>query len=77
MKVLLFARVRDLIGADSVDVPASATVGALREALMAAYPHAAGLLAKSMIAVNDDYADDATSIPADAEVALLPPVSGG
>ena len=77
MKVLLFARARDLIGADRVDVPASPNVGALRQQLMRAYPNVAGLLERSAFAINDEFADDATPIPADAEVALLPPVSGG
>jgi molybdopterin converting factor subunit 1 len=75
----MFARARDLIGSDRVEIalPAGATVGALRRRLMQEYPQAAGLLEKSAFAVNDEYADDAAPIPADAEVALLPPVSGG
>ena len=77
MKVLLFARVRDLLGADHIDVDAPAYVGELRRQLMRAYPQAAGLLEKSACAINDEFADDATPIPADAEIALLPPVSGG
>jgi sulfur-carrier protein len=79
MNVLLFARLRDLVGSDrvEVDVPATATIGDLRRQLIGQYPHLAGLLAKSAFAVNDEYADDGAPIPADAEVALLPPVSGG
>lgn len=77
MKVLLFARARDLIGADRIDVNACVSVGDLRRHLMQAYPKAAGLLEKSAFAVNDELANDAAPIPPDAEVALLPPVSGG
>jgi molybdopterin converting factor subunit 1 len=79
MNVLLFARARDLIGADCIDVelPEPATVGALRQALMLRYPNLAGLVEKSAFAVNDEFAADGMAIPADAEVALLPPVSGG
>ena len=76
MKLLLFARARDLIGSDHIDIEA-ATVGELRQLLLERYPQLTGLLAKSAIAVNDEFADDAAPIPAGAEVALLPPVSGG
>lgn len=77
MMVLLFARARDLVGADRIEVEAVATVGELRRRLVRRYPHLAGLLEKSAFAVNDEFADDAVPIPAGAEVALLPPVSGG
>jgi molybdopterin converting factor subunit 1 len=79
MNVLLFARAKDLMGSDrvEVDVPELATVGELRRRLMQRYPHLAGLLEKSAFAVNDEFSDDTARIPVDAEVALLPPVSGG
>ena len=79
MIVLLFARAKDLIGADrlEIDLPALSTIGALRRRLMREHPNMAGLLEKSAFAVNDEFAGDAVQIPADAEVALLPPVSGG
>ncbi|MBL8792625.1 MAG: MoaD/ThiS family protein [Planctomycetia bacterium] len=79
MKVRLFARARDLAGADTIDVdlPAGATVGDLRRLLGRRYPALAGLLQHSALAVNDDFADDALTLPVNAEVALLPPVSGG
>jgi molybdopterin converting factor subunit 1 len=79
MKVLLFARARDLAGrpALEVDLPAGATVAELRRRLGEICPALAGLAQRSAFAVNDEYADDATQLPGDAEVALLPPVSGG
>ncbi len=79
VKVLLFARARDLAAADAVDVelPAGATVADLRRALAAAHPRLAGLLGRSAFAVGDDFADDATPLAPGAVVALLPPVSGG
>jgi len=77
MTVLLFARARDVLGSERLELPACATVGELRQELMRRYPLLAGLLKKSAFAVNDDFADDADAIPAGAEVALLPPVSGG
>jgi molybdopterin converting factor subunit 1 len=79
MTILLFARARDLLGADRIflNAPEPETVGELRERLMREYPHAAGLIAKSALAVNDEFAEDLVRIPVGAEVALLPPVSGG
>ncbi len=79
MNVLLFARVRDLIGADRIEIaaPLPATIGELRRRLVRQYPNLSGLLEKSAFAVNDEFADDAAMIPDGAEVALLPPVSGG
>ncbi len=79
MNVLLFARARDLIGADriQIDPPVPVTIAALRQRLTHKYPTMAGLIQKSAFAVNDEFADDAMQIPDDAEVALLPPVSGG
>ena len=79
MNVLLFARAKDLIGADRIDVemPEQATIGELRRRLTQLYPQLASLLEKSGFAVNDEFADETMRIPSCAEVALLPPVSGG
>jgi molybdopterin converting factor subunit 1 len=77
--VRLFARARDLAGADAVSVtlPDGATAGDLRRRLAEECPALAGLLARSALAVNGEFAEDATPLPPGAEVALLPPVSGG
>ena len=77
--VRFFARARDVAGADSavVALPDRATVATLRRHLADAYPALRGLLERSAIAVNDDYADDNLPLAANGEVALLPPVSGG
>jgi molybdopterin synthase catalytic subunit len=77
--VRLFARARDLVGSDRVlvELPEGATVGDLRRTLAAALPALAGLMGRSALAVNDDFADDGLTLPLKAEVALLPPVSGG
>ena len=79
MTVRLFARARDLAGADAVTVelPAGATVAELRTALAAACPTLAPLLPRSAVAVNEEFAGDSVRIPPGAELALLPPVSGG
>jgi len=77
--VRLFARARDLARTDLIETELAedATVADLRRRLAADYPELAGLLERSAIAVANDFADDSRVLPANAEVALLPPVSGG
>ena len=77
--VHLFARAKDLLGADSVrlDLPSNATVGDLRRDLAEQYPSLAELLKRSALAVDNDFAKDEVRLTADCEVALIPPVSGG
>jgi len=77
--VRLFARARDLAGADFValGLPDAATVAELRRRLAERVPALAGLLPRCAVAVNEEFADDDVSVPRDAEIALLPPVSGG
>jgi molybdopterin converting factor subunit 1 len=79
VRVRLFARSRDLAGADAVilDLPAGTTAGDLRRRLAEAYPALGGLLERSALAVDNEFAEDSLTLPVDAEVALLPPVSGG
>lgn len=79
IKVRLFALARDCAGAPEVaiDLPAPATVGALKTALAQAHPALAPLMPSLMFAVDDSYASESTVIPPGAEVAAFPPVSGG
>jgi molybdopterin converting factor subunit 1 len=79
MRVLLFARARELAGVEAVEVKlsANATVADLRASLMKQCERIAALVARSAIAVDNQYAADTTPLPATAEVALIPPVSGG
>jgi molybdopterin converting factor subunit 1 len=79
LRVRLFARARDLAGADTVrvELPDGATVADLRRRLAADYPALAGLLERSALAVDNDLAEDARVLSVNDEVALLPPVSGG
>jgi molybdopterin converting factor subunit 1 len=77
--VRLFARAKDLAGVESVrlELPAGATVAELRRRLADEVPALAGLLGRCAIAVNNEFAEDGILLPAGAEVAVLPPVSGG
>jgi molybdopterin converting factor subunit 1 len=79
IRVRLFARAKDLAGADAVAVSLSpgGTVGDLRRRLASEYPALAGLLSRCAVAVDGEFAEDALTLSAGAEVALLPPVSGG
>jgi molybdopterin converting factor subunit 1 len=77
--VKLFAAARELAGGESleIDLPDGATVTTLREALMERLPPARELLARSMFAMDCDYAHDQQRLQAGAEIACIPPVSGG
>lgn len=77
--VKLFAAAREKAGADSLalELPAAARVAGLRAELVRRVPALAGLLARSAIAVNHEFADDEQALNAADEVAIIPPVSGG
>jgi molybdopterin converting factor small subunit len=77
--VRLFARARDLAGSDRVAValPLGATVADLRRQLAEQVPALAGLLDRSCLAIGGELAEGGQPLPSDAEIALLPPVSGG
>ena len=80
VRVRLFAVARQRVGQEElqIEVPAAApTVADLRAALLGRYPALADVLPHVKVAVNSDYATDAAPLPAAAEVALIPPVSGG
>jgi molybdopterin converting factor small subunit len=79
VKVRLFALARQRAGRAevTVDVAEPATVGRLKEAL-ATVPELAPLVPQMLIAIDADYAgDEERPIPPGAEVAAIPPVSGG
>ena len=77
--VLLFARLREMAGADKIQVPLGehAKVVDLRTAIAESWPGLAGLVARSAVAVNGEYAEDEAILKPGDEVALIPPVSGG
>jgi molybdopterin converting factor subunit 1 len=79
LSIKLFAIARQRLGRDQVEItlPDSATAVDLRCALAEQFPALADVLPHIRIAINSSYANDATVIPAGAEVALIPPVSGG
>jgi molybdopterin converting factor subunit 1 len=79
VRVQLFARARDVAGTEwaQVELAESATVGDLRLELSHTYPALESLVARSAIALNEEFAQDSDAIDEQAKLALLPPVSGG
>ena len=77
--VRLFAGARQRAGRPEVtlELAGPATVAGLKRELAASYPELAPLVPTLMIAVAAEYASDDTTIPPGAEVAAIPPVSGG
>ncbi len=79
VKVKMFAAAREAVGAAEVIVELAepARVSDLRSALEVEYPQLAILLSQALFAIDAEYADASTPIPATAEIACIPPVSGG
>jgi molybdopterin converting factor subunit 1 len=75
--LLAFGIAKDILGARQTEIEiAGQTVADLRVALAGRYPALAGLRSL-LIAVNNQYADDAIILQEGDEIALIPPVSGG
>lgn len=77
VRVRYFAGAAEAAGVSeaSFELPAGATAGTLRAALLARHPRLDGL--PFALAVDRAYAQDATPLRDGAEVAVIPPVSGG
>ena len=79
IKVLFFATLRDKAGTRQaeIDLPERATISQLKKKLVETYPDLGESIGHCLAAVNHQYDTDESEIPADAEVAFFPPVSGG
>jgi len=78
LRVTLFAGMAETAGCRSVEIDwVEGTVEELRGRLASACPAIEQLLARSAIAIGDRYAADTDVVSATAEVAIIPPVSGG
>ena len=76
--IRLFAGLRELAGDSvTVEVPTGATAGDVKRAVAALVPAAAVLIGRSAVAVGREFVPDSAGIADGAEVALIPPVSGG
>lgn len=77
--VKMFAVARQLAGCDIVvvELPERATVAELRRQLIDEVPALSTVISHIRFAVGTDYATDATVIGLGADIACIPPVSGG
>jgi MoaE-MoaD fusion protein len=78
VRVLYFAAARDGAGAAREELEGPfASVAELRRTLAARHPELEPILPRCRIAVGEEFAPDDAPVPDGAEVAVVPPVSGG
>jgi molybdopterin converting factor small subunit len=78
LRVAVFAGLAEAAGARIVEVPwAGGTVADLRAAFAARAPASVPLLARSAVVVAGRHAGERDAVSPGADVAILPPVSGG
>lgn len=79
IRLLFFATLRERAGTKALEleIPPDMTVRGLKEKLAAEYPNLRESMKSVLITINREYAFDEAVIPANAEMALFPPVSGG
>jgi molybdopterin synthase sulfur carrier subunit len=81
VSVRYFAALREALGpGEALDLPEGATLGALRDALIARGGRHAEVLARGRAvrcALNQSLAAEADAVVEGAEVAFFPPVTGG
>ncbi len=77
--VRLFALAKQRAGRSEVmvELPEPATVADLKRSLAQTIPELAPLASSMMIAVDSEYAGDDQVVAPGAEIAVIPPVSGG
>jgi molybdopterin converting factor small subunit len=82
VRVKLFAVAKQRVGRPEIEValpaePAGCTVRQLRGAIVEQHPALADVVAHARLAVGNEYAEDDAEIGPAAEIAIIPPVSGG
>ncbi len=81
LQVRYFASLREALGAtEAVDLPEGATLGALRDTLLARGGRHAEVLSRGRAvrcALNQAMSDESAVLHNGAEVAFFPPVTGG
>jgi molybdopterin synthase catalytic subunit len=78
IRVSLFAGMAEAAGQRTLELPwHGGRVADLRQAIVAILPHLEPLLSKSAVAIGDRYAAADEPVSAGADVAIIPPVSGG
>jgi molybdopterin converting factor subunit 1 len=79
VRVRLFGAARELAGSNllEMELPAGATIGDLRQAVVEKLPALAQIVSHSLWAVGSEYVSAAQVLDEKSDVALIPPVSGG
>jgi len=79
VEILFFATLKERFGKNKLRLQLAdeSTVADLKTHLSTLNPAAASTVARALVSVNQEFAFNEDQIPADAEVALFPPVSGG
>jgi molybdopterin synthase sulfur carrier subunit len=81
VRVRYFASIREVLGSgEQVELPEGATLGAVRDLLIARSPAHAAALARGKAlrcALNQSLSDESAAVGPNAEVAFFPPVTGG
>jgi molybdopterin synthase catalytic subunit len=79
IKLLFFATIRDRAGTKSLelDIPVDMTIQGLKDKLASDIPTLKDSMKSVLVTINREYAFDEAIVPADAEIGMFPPVSGG
>jgi len=77
--ILFFASLRERAGVRQavLDLPDGARVSDLKMVVSSQFPGVNAALPTTVVSINHEFAEDEDYVPAAAEVALFPPVSGG
>ena len=79
VQVRLFAAARQRLGRDTIEVllPPGATLAELRLAIVQSQPELSDLIPLALFAIDAEYVSDEAWLSESAEIACIPPVSGG
>ncbi len=79
IRVRVFGKVREIVGAETVDLPAgpAETTATVLDALIGRYPPLEPWRQYLRVALNQEYVPMERRVSPGDEVAVIPPVSGG